>query len=128
MFTDNLAHCSLIYASFGGYLEVAELLIKAGADLNAQTSFGQTALMKAAFANSHHIMSALIKKGANVDLQAKNGSTALMIAAMTNNLKIVEYLHDFGHANVDIQYVRAWRLGYIESPVFRLCWLRNGLI
>lgn len=61
--------------------------------------------MKAAFANSHHIMTALIQRGANVDLTANNGSTALMIAAMANNLKIVEYLYEFGRANVDIRNV-----------------------
>ena len=52
-----------------GHTAIAEVLIKAGANLDLQGCRGSTALIKAAREGHTAIVEALIKAGANLDLQ-----------------------------------------------------------
>lgn len=70
-------------------LSMVELLVKRGANVNAQNKFNYTPLHKAAFNfvedkrkenDMKKIMSLLISKKANADAQDKNGNTPLMTA------------------------------------------------
>lgn len=64
---------------------VIPLLVRAGAEVNAQTVKGQTALMIAAMGSSKpEVISALIRAGADPNLENINGWTALKWAAQTN--------------------------------------------
>jgi len=73
------------------HLELTKLFIKEGADLNIQTTRGQSALMWAHKGNVA-IVKALIDAGADLNLKDKNGDTALLRATEKGHTKIVELL------------------------------------
>lgn len=86
---------ALDWASIGGYQYVAELLVEYGADMNATTSTGVTALHKAAcVAGWPGSLGALVKMGAVVDAQDEEGVTPLMRAASEGDCReaVVELL------------------------------------
>jgi len=58
---------ALIEASIRGDINMVKMLIDAGADLNAQDSYGDTALMACAGFGQADIANLLVKAGANVD-------------------------------------------------------------
>lgn len=72
---------------------VVEVLIKHGADVNAKSNYGFTALMEAAGRGHTEIVDALIKSGADVNAKDNDGWTALMEAA---NAKVAELLIKHG--------------------------------
>ena len=63
----------------------AQLLMDAGADMNAQDMYGDTALIIAAKKGNAIQLDILIKVGANVNVQDKYGNTPLMIVAQNGN-------------------------------------------
>lgn len=79
-------------------LEIIETLIKAGADVNAKTNGGATALMVAAANNQNpEIIKALINAGADVNAKTNDSWTVLMRAAEYNeNAEVVKILIDAG--------------------------------
>jgi hypothetical protein len=81
-------------ASFQGHLEIAQLLVEGGSNMNAaRTDTGSTALMAASFKGHLEIAKLLIEEGANVDTaRTDNGWTALMRAAKKGHLEIVRLL------------------------------------
>jgi ankyrin repeat protein len=65
--------------------EVIAILIKAGADVNAQDSDSQTALMFAAESNTNtEVSTALLNAGSKIEAQDSLGRTPLMRAAAKN--------------------------------------------
>ena len=79
---DDAGVTPLMYAAEVGSVEVMRLLIDHGADVNAQNSFGATALMWSV--SDPAKVRLLLDHGAEVNLAAKSGRTALIIAAFTN--------------------------------------------
>ena len=71
----------LIQAVMTGYWPMVQLLLDHGANVNAQSINGNTALMFAAQTRSEDIIRLLVEHGADVDNQAVDGHTALMVAA-----------------------------------------------
>lgn len=79
--------------------EICSLLIKAGANVNAQRRGGETALMIATGVWGGQVkMKVLIEAGANVNARDENGKTALMYAAeqTLNSFEKVELLIEAG--------------------------------
>ncbi|AXK60213.1 ankyrin repeat domain-containing protein [Candidatus Chromulinivorax destructor] len=127
----------LYRAIFKYNLEIARMLIAAGADVNTQNEDGWTPLYRAVFNNNteiarmliaasadvniqnkcgytplHHgnsveIARMLINAGADVNIQNECGYTALHQAALKNNLEIVSMLIDAG-ADVNTQNKDGW--------------------
>ena len=98
----------------GSVKEILELLVAAGASLNATTEKGETALIKAAHFG-HHLdtLAYLIDNGLDVNAQNTYKLTPLMYAAMkATNVEVLEYLlskgaatdtvDDFGDTAVDL--------------------------
>lgn len=98
----------------GSVKEILELLVAAGASLNATTEKGETALIKAA-QFGHHLdtLAYLIDNGLDVNAQNTYKLTPLMYAAMkATNVEVLEYLlskgaatdtvDDFGDTAVDL--------------------------
>ena len=67
-------------------------LIKAGADINAKSKGGDTALIWAASRGRTEIVNTLIEVGADINAKDNNGWTALMSAARDGNTETVKAL------------------------------------
>lgn len=71
----------LISAACCGSMEAVQALIKAGADIDAQSSTGNTALMLAIDRGKIDVAVAIIEAGANLEIKGQKGWTALHNAA-----------------------------------------------
>ena len=59
-----------------GHLECAKALLGAGADINKQSNYGHTPLMRAAHNGKIEVVRELLKRGAKKELKDKDGDTA----------------------------------------------------
>lgn len=64
-------------------LEAAKILLNLGADVNAITETGWTAIHAAAFLGSNNLIEFLVEKGANINAKTGCGQTALTLAEAT---------------------------------------------
>lgn len=83
-------------ASKAASADVIQILIDAGADLEARDAHGATALISAAFNQNAEITNALIAAGANVAAEDDNGATALHFAALNNGPAVLTQLMNAG--------------------------------
>ena len=74
-------HYAVLYThAFPGALDRVVLLLERGANINAQSSIGNTALYMAILAGYQDLARFLLQKGADIALQNKNGKSVLQIA------------------------------------------------
>lgn len=76
-------------------LEIAELLLKNGADANVKGFEGRTPLINAVIADESvavRLINLLVQNKENVNAQDNRGFTALMEAARTNRIEIIKIL------------------------------------
>ncbi|TGV29587.1 hypothetical protein EN829_039785 [Mesorhizobium sp. M00.F.Ca.ET.186.01.1.1] len=76
----NFGYTALIESVRAGNEEVAEILVKGGADPNFRDNNGWTALHHAVYKGIVNIVELLIGAGANVDTKSNNGETAYTLA------------------------------------------------
>lgn len=100
-------------------IEMLELLIKLGANVNAQNVNSKTALMMAAFYGKVLLCKILRKHGANYDLKDNTGKKAIHYAVDGGDAETVRYLLDTGANANDIEEASGW------SPLLRVACL-NG--
>ncbi|RYG56844.1 ankyrin repeat domain-containing protein, partial [bacterium] len=86
----------LMLAAIHGYNRTAEILLNAGANIDAQDHQGQTSLILAAQFLSEGVLSLLIEKRANLHLITKSGESALDIAKAGNFSAAIELLKAAG--------------------------------
>ncbi|PKA17081.1 ankyrin repeat domain-containing protein [Leptospira haakeii] len=89
-FTRNFT--PLMIAAREGEVEIAEFLVRSGADINAKTRDGHTALMMAVYNRNLDIVKLLLKSGANVHTKSKQGHTAFSEASLEESIQIKEIL------------------------------------
>lgn len=81
-------------------IDLAELLLKKGADVDEENSHifatGETPLFMAAGEDNEELIKFLIKNGANVNTKSKEGKTPLSIAVEEGHTKIIELLKSNG--------------------------------
>jgi len=82
----NIKRTPLMLAAKEGHLQVVNLLIAKGADVNAKADTSTSAIF---LTTNPDIVQALIKGGADVNIKTKYGTTPLMMAT---NLEIVKLL------------------------------------
>ncbi|HKE85247.1 MAG TPA: ankyrin repeat domain-containing protein [Vicinamibacterales bacterium] len=101
---------ALMWASAEGHLDVADVLIEAGADVNRQAhvttlterhnsdhpSGGFTALMFAARSGDEAMVKRLVARGANVNLKNGDGASALMVAMYNDWFDLAKTLIELG--------------------------------
>src|SRR5471030_1168642 len=83
---------ALHWASYWDDLESADLLIRAGAKVNAATDLGVTPLWAASQNGSAAMVRRLLEAGANPNAALLSGETPLMVAARSGYPGIVEQL------------------------------------
>ena len=81
-------------AAMEGYLSIANLLLQAGATVDAVNNGGWTALHSAAYAGKIQVVEALLNAGADKALKSSAGDTALDKAQKKNHPAIVKLLRD----------------------------------
>ncbi|CAE7219946.1 ANKHD1, partial [Symbiodinium natans] len=79
-----------------GHLEIARLLLNAGADKNSHNRKAQTALMHASFQGHIDIVRLLLDAGADKSLRDVSGTTALIHASYVGHIDIVRLLLNAG--------------------------------
>jgi len=72
--------------------KIAERLIKQGADVNAQDSFGMTPLHTAVISNRRDVAELLIARGADINARSHRGQTPLFWAVTRNHKEMAEWL------------------------------------
>lgn len=95
-------YTDLHYAIAKNDKELAEYLLKHGANVDMQSKSGLIALHGCAKKNNEKLAKLLLKYKANVNMQDGEGRTALHHAVIENCDKLVELLLEYG-ANVNIQ-------------------------
>ena len=83
---------SLVAASYRGHREIAEVLLKYGANINAEAGPYSTALQAASARGHRSVAEVLIKNGANVNAKGGFWDTALQAALYQGHEEIVEML------------------------------------
>lgn len=91
--TEETQETALTLACCGGFLDVADFLIKAGADIE---SGANTPLMEAAQEGHLDLVRHLINCGANVNATTSSGDTALMYACENGHTDVAELLLQAG--------------------------------
>ncbi|HPG59575.1 MAG TPA: ankyrin repeat domain-containing protein, partial [Candidatus Wallbacteria bacterium] len=76
--------------------KIIELLIKAGAEINAIDNDKMSALMHAAANSDGYNLSVLAEAGAFFDLKDKNGNCALVYSILNKNYEVTRMLVNCG--------------------------------
>ncbi|TNN03994.1 hypothetical protein fugu_001023 [Takifugu bimaculatus] len=84
----------LMYASYIGHDNIANLLLEAGVNVNATTAKGVTPLMLAASCGNESIAYFLLQQGADLELKDCRGWTALFHCTSTGHQQMVKFLLD----------------------------------
>lgn len=91
--TEETQETALTLACCGGFLEVADFLIKAGADIELGAS---TPLMEAAQEGHLELVRYLLESAADVHAQTQTGDTALTYACENGHTDVADLLLQFG--------------------------------
>jgi ankyrin repeat protein len=88
---------ALHWAALKGNVELAKMLVYAGANVRATTRLGgYTPLLMASRNGDAAMLTALLDAGADANLSTVNGTTPLMFAAASGNVDAVQTLLDHG--------------------------------
>ena len=79
-------------------LDIAKGLLERGADVNAKSNSGTTALMIAAAHNNPPMIGLLIESGADIDLKNNQGKTAQDVAELNGNKEAAQAIRVLGTA------------------------------
>ncbi|KAL6268769.1 hypothetical protein P5V15_001894 [Pogonomyrmex californicus] len=86
----------LMEAASAGHVDIVTLLIAHGADVNAQSTSGNTPLMYGCAGGHEEVVRVLLEAGANVEDHNENGHTPLMEAASAGHVQVAKILLDHG--------------------------------
>ncbi|KAJ6264762.1 Ankyrin-2 [Drechslerella dactyloides] len=93
----------LYYASLGGFVDIVELLIVNGADVNGQGGYYGNALCAAMESGQDQIVELLLRNDADANRQSDDCETALCIASRNGQSRTVSLLLESG-AQINMQH------------------------
>lgn len=83
---------SITEESYQGQSEVAKFLIEKGANVNTQSRFGETPIMRAVENRNKKMVEFLLSKGARIDLKGTGNYTVLHYAARNDDYEIIKLI------------------------------------
>jgi ankyrin repeat protein len=86
----------LIDASRSGQLDIVNILLDMGVDVNYKNKIGDTALILASYEGHTEIVRVLLEKGADPNIVSDDGTTAYKDAASYNFVAIMKLLKKYG--------------------------------
>ena len=86
----------LVYGAFNGHAAVVDYLLKRGAEIDATTENGSTALFFAARYGHLDVVELLLKNKADANIANENGETAIDWALKSGNTDIEDLLRAAG--------------------------------
>lgn len=89
---DHDGHTPLMLAARAGYLDAVELLLAAGADLEAKGPYNVRPLMFAAGSGHFAVVQRLVEKGASISARAENGTIAELEAYSYGHRAVGDFL------------------------------------
>jgi ankyrin repeat protein len=104
--TDVEGMTALIWAAHFNDLDLARMLLRAGANPNVKSAFDDTALYEACVNGNAAMVEALLAAGADANASRGEGETALMTASRTGNTETVKLLLAHG---ADPKAQESWR-------------------
>ncbi|CAH1783527.1 unnamed protein product [Owenia fusiformis] len=93
---DKYGNCPLMNAASKGYIDVMDVLIARGADVNWKNDSGKTALMMACYTGKLESVERLRQAGASYDITDKAGCAAIHSAIDGKNSELIEWILDDG--------------------------------
>ena len=97
--TEETQETALTLACCGGFLEVADFLIKAGADLELGAS---TPLMESSQEGHLELVRYLLEAGASVNAITGTGDTALTYACENGHTDVADLLLQYGYESASV--------------------------
>uniref|UniRef100_A0A452GGT3 K Homology domain-containing protein n=1 Tax=Gopherus agassizii TaxID=38772 RepID=A0A452GGT3_9SAUR len=113
--TEETQETALTLACCGGFSEVADFLIKAGADIELGCS---TPLMEAAQEGHLELVKYLLAAGANVHATTATGDTALTYACENGHTDVADVLLQAGVFNLNYSLLDNFKLNFTEKSPF----------
>lgn len=98
---DNKGRTALMIATYNQDNLIAEMLIKAGANVNAQDSMLNSPFLYAGASGNLTILKLCLANGANFDIYNRYGGTALIPAAEKRHLEVVKVLSELPDYPID---------------------------
>ena len=86
----------LLFAAYKNNIQMLELLLRYGADVNAKDQIGRTALFWAAANNSEAMTMMLLAKAPEIDACTADGTTPLHMAAESSSPNVLKQLIEHG--------------------------------
>ncbi|TGZ53653.1 uncharacterized protein [Temnothorax longispinosus] len=107
----NPSDTPLHFAVINGDIEIVEMILDKGANIDAENEFGRTPLHDAIRNKKMEVTELLLKYGADVNARDNDGTSLLHVAVEMGCLQIVEHLLKCG-AYVNCVCTSAWKQGY----------------
>jgi len=114
---DSDGDTALFYAAKRGRIDIASVLIKAGADINHSNNVGQTPLM---YAGTSDMTEYLLEHGADANHVSQANETALVKAAEDNNTESLQILLEHGVGHMDVALHGACAAGSYDAALLLL--------
>ena len=114
---DSDGDTALFYAAKKGRIDIASVLVKAGANVNHSNNVGQTPLMYAGF---HDMTEYLLGCGAEANHVSQANETALVKAAEDNNTETLQILLEYGVGHMDVALHGACAAGSYDTALLLL--------
>jgi hypothetical protein len=117
----------LLACSSVGNLEIAEILVAAGADVSAANERGDTPLMAAVGVGRFDMFESLLEANADLNAVRRDGASALALSIFSSNARILNRIPNLIEYDerAEISYVRRLSLAFL-APNNILCWLKDG--
>lgn len=111
----NLGWTPLQLATYFGHVEVVNLLIDAGADLNEVNENGDTALHKASFIGHEELVILLLTHKADLSILNGEGRTAKDVAKTHDVLRLIEAAEDAEKTDKERKLLTAAKEGRVKE-------------